>query len=488
MGDSNGDWGRLAAADDELAAVWDSYESLPEPGQNPALDAFVARKNIDIPALVRLGARLSEPPNVIAFAFGQGIKFRDIVTDDKWSYAGSSWNALKIVPAQRGKSRSVIVAEGETDGARLTMLYPEADVAVLPAGADPRPHTQAYAAQLTKYDLVLMGQDNDKAGNDGAALLSEALPGKVLRWEPPEEANDWGSVVYPQGDEDAPPLPDPDEVEVPVTQRLLVKAGDLLALEPPPIVSYFDNALLPLGGQLVIHGWAKSFKSYLALDLAAAIAQAAPWCGFEPLEEPTKVAIMQYEIPWPFYQQRVRQLRAAATDPATFDENLLTWTPMQRPGYRAGNTAYEDAVLKALTDAGVGVFVLDPIRRATGAVDLNSEKDVRPLLEFYARLQDNGIAVITCHHDKKSERGNGDMAAMTGSGAFAGDADSIVSVALPKHEDPESGRRDLHFVFRSAPSVAPRGMEMTETGLIVYRQNSWAGDDEPTEGSEDVAI
>lgn len=495
MGDSNGAWGELAKRDDELTELFDQYERLPDPGVNPALDSFVARKNIDIPALVRLGARLDDY-NVLAFAFPGGIKFRDMVTDHRWSYAGSEWVGMKRLPPQTASDKDIaIVAEGETDGARLTMLYPEAWVYVLPAGADPRPHTAAYAKQLSGHALVLMAQDADEAGGAGATELTAALVGKVLRWLPPAPLNDWGSLSEAGmfGDSlDAclPPLPDPALVDVPIASRLLVNAGDLLDLEPPPIVSYFDHALLPIGGQLVIHGWAKSFKSYLGLDLAAALATAQPWCNFEPLEEPIRVAMMQYEIPWPFYQQRIRQLIAQSEAPELFRQNFLTWTPMQRPNYRAGNKAQEDQILAALQEAGVEVFVLDPIRRATGAIDLNSEKDVRPLLAFYERLQGEGIAVITCHHDNKTagRSGGGDPLGMTGAGAFAGDADSIVSVALPKGEDQESAKRDLHFTFRNAPSIGPRGFTMEESGLLVYGAPHEAGDDVVTPGSVDEAI
>jgi len=98
MGESDGSWG-LLARDDDLGEAWDGFDRLPAPGVNAAFDAFLARKHITDASLVRMGARLAAP-SVIAFAFPGGIKFRDLVTDRRWSYVGSEFKAMKIVRAQ----------------------------------------------------------------------------------------------------------------------------------------------------------------------------------------------------------------------------------------------------------------------------------------------------------------------------------------------------------------------------------------------------
>jgi 5S rRNA maturation endonuclease (ribonuclease M5) len=459
MGDSNAEWGELAQHDDELAEAYDSLGPLPESGENPILDAFVTRKHITLNSLVRLGARLAGP-DVLAFGFPGGIKFRNIVTDKRWSYAGSEFKRLKIVRHGTEPSSTVIVAEGETDAARLTDHY-DADVAVLPAGADPRPHTQAYVAQLSEYELVLLGQDDDVAGDAGAAILAHELPQSV-RFAPPN--GDWCDS------HELPPLPSSSELPVSVEMKLLVPAGELLSLEPPPMISWFEHGLLPVAGSLILHGWAKSFKSFLALDLLSALSQGQDWAGFEPTEEPCRVAILQYEIPWAYYQQRIQLLSAAAREPALFDSNFHTFTPLRRPQFVAGNVGQEDIILKALETNDIQAFLLDPVRRATGVADLDKEKEVRPLLHFFERVQDLGVTVITCHHDNKTfaRQGGGNPLGMTGSGSFSGDFDTIVSISLPKGKTIEDPERNMHFLMRNAPSVGARGMQMGDDGHIVY--------------------
>lgn len=457
---SDGEWGDLAGQDSELAQVWDSFDRLPDPDDNAILLGFIERKGITLTGLLRTGAKLAAP-SVLAFAYQGGIKFRDMSTGRRWSYVGSEWHAMKIIRAAQ-PSDVVIIAEGETDGAKLTECFPECDVAVLPAGAKYFP--PAYAAQVSEYTRVLVGLDNDTAGEQGAALIHEHVL-HAEEFRPPAPYGDWCEV--PDGH--IPTLP--DTPEPPPVEELLVPAGRLLELEVPEVTSWFDNALLPIGGLLMLHGWAKSFKTFLALDMMSALAQGQDWCLFEPQEEPAKVAVVQFEIPWAFYRKRVQQLADHAREPLAFAENFLTLTPMVRPKIRAGDKKEEDGLLRILTDGGVQVLLLDPIRRATGNIDMNDESEVRKMLGFFERLNNEGIAVIATHHDNKTSarQGGGDPLGMTGSGAWAGDPDTIVSVELPGGDKlASSTRRNLVFTLRNAPTIPPRGFDMQEDGHIVY--------------------
>lgn len=470
MGQSNDDWGDLVAHDDVLAAQWDGYARLPDAGENDALDAFCSAKNINIPSLVRLGAKLSTP-TVLAFAFPGGLKYRDVESGQRWAAAGSEWTRLKIVRAGVEPSDTVIVAEGESDAARLTMLY-SVDVAVLPAGA--KGIRKEYGEQLGTYPRVLLGLDNDEAGQVGCEKLVQLVP-HATRLAPPGVV-DWCALDPNDG---APPLP-----EAAAAPAVLVSAGELMDLEMPDVTSWFEGALLPIGGQMVLHGWAKSFKSYLSLDLASALAQGQDWCGFEPIEEPCKVAVVQFEIPAPYYRQRIAAMQATARDRKAFDENFLTWTPLSRPQLRAGIKEQEEFVRRTLVANHVQVAVFDPVRRLMKAgQSMNDEDSVRAPLQFFESLQNEGITVVFCHHDNKgsAKSGGGDALDMTGSGAWAGDADSILSVALPKGERRQNPRRNIHFLLRNAPSPDPRGMQLREDGTIIYSTEPYGPEEDDGE-------
>jgi hypothetical protein len=456
MGESNGAWGSLET--DEQREAWDTYDTLPLRGENPALDSFCERKNISIADLVRLGARLSAP-TVLAFAFPGGIKYRDVVTDRRWAYVGSEWHSVKIVPASgngAGPSDTVIIAEGETDAARLSAHY-HCDVAVLPAGAGGwRP---SYRDQLVGYERVYVATDADGAGDRAADRILAELPGAV-RLRPP--ASDWCAV-----DGELPALPSSEVVPT----GILVPAGQLLTLDVPESPSFFEGDVFPIGGTLIIHGAFKSFKSWIALDLLAAIATGEVWAGFESTDEPAKVAVVQFEIPWAYYRQRVQHIREGVTDKSAFDTNFLTYSPLARPRLVAGNRESEARVLSEMRSAGVNVVLIDPVRRAVGYADLNSEAEVRPLLRFTEQLNDEGIAVVLVHHDNKAavKGGGGDPTNMTGSGAWAGDPDSIVSITLPYGEPRDtSTRRNVRFLLRNAPSPAPRSFKLTDQQTIEW--------------------
>ncbi len=455
MGESNSFWGYLN--DDEQRTAWDSYDPLPEAGENPYLDSLCERKHIDIASLVRLGARLSSP-TVLAFAFPGGLKYRDLESDKRWSYVGSTWTDLKLVPAVRpdGAARSVLVAEGETDAAWLSTNYPGCDVAVLPAGATtwkPR-----YTEQLSEYERVFVALDADDAGDSGAAAIMDVVP-HGTRFRPP--AGDWC-----ESNGSRPPLP---VAAVPVAPLpVLVDAATLLALDPPERAAYHKVPILPIGGTCIVHGSYKSGKSFVALDLMAALAQGADWAGFESIEEPVKVGVLQFEIPYAFYRQRIELVRSAVKDVGLFDKNLLTYSPLSRPRLIAGRPESEQPIIDNLSAAGVNVVLIDPIRRGMGFADMNSENEVRRILHFAERLNDLGMAVVMIHHDNKSgsKHGGGDPDDMTGSGAFAGDVDAILSITRPPHTDKSEPKRNMHFLLRNAESPGPRGFTWGDGSVI----------------------
>lgn len=447
MGQSNEEWGSLAT--DDQRAAWDGYDRLPFPGESPPLDAFLARKHLDIAALVRIGARLSAP-TVLAVAFEGGIKYRDVVTNRRTSYEGSTFDSLKLIPGR--DSDTVILCEGETDAARLTMLY-DCDVGLLPSGAG---HwTDGYATQVAHYDRVFVGLDDDQAGERGWMKIQASLP-HAVRWRPP--ANDWCEV-----EGDPPPLPEKDHVPT----SLIVFAGELDSMKLPERVSWFADAILPVSGSMLIHGWTKSFKSFVGLDILAAIAQGEPWGDFESEEEAAKVAVVNYEITYPFYRERVDALRARAKRPELFDANFGTYSPLSRPRQIAGASKSEDEFFHLVEETGVQVVLIDPVRRAIGRANVNAEDDSRIFLGFAEELGRRGVTVLYVHHDNKAgaQAGGGDLTSVTGSGAWVGDADTIVSVARPK--DYPKDRRLLWFTLRNRPDPGPRQITMKD-GWLKY--------------------
>lgn len=463
---SNGTFGEVAEGGEELAAQWDSYTQLTD--TDPLVNSFLESKHLSLGALIKAGARLASP-EVLAFSAGAGIKFRNMLDGRRWSAAGSDFSSMHVVPSAEHDG-TMIIAEGETDAARLSMFYPQCDVMILPLGA--KAWKDSYTDQITAagYTGIYIATDNDEAGNAGAKRILNELPGSA-RLEPPEGCIDWCEY---EG-EDPPELP-----ETKLQLSLIVFGKELRELEVPDTTSWYEQAVLPVGGLMFIHGWTKSFKSFIALDLLSSISQGVEWCGFKPLEEPAKVAVVQFEIQWAYYRDRVLALREHAPHPELWDENFGTYSPLVRPRLRAGDKATEDHLVSTLVDSGIQVLLIDPIRRAAGPnIDMNSEADSRKLLGLFERIQDEGITVVAVHHDNKAgaRAGNGDPASMTGSGAWAGDPDTIVSVTKPRGVPYTDPKRNLSFTLRNAPSCETRGYHLLEDGRSEYSLASFDTND-----------
>ena len=302
MADSNGAWADFH--DDELANLFDSYQPLPDRGTNIALDALLERKHLSVGSLVRVGAKLAEP-TVLAFAFPGGIRYRDLTSDRRWVAPGSSWEKLKVVAAGRDRARVVLVSEGETDGARLTMLYPEADVAIMPGSKSMASrYGPSYAEQLSEYELVLVATDPDRAGDAAFAILSEHLP-RVLHWPAPGGGDwcEWQPSDFGANEElEKPALPDPSAIEQPLNvigSITFTDLGPLIRgeLEPPSILV---DDLLYTDGIHFLQGHPGAGKTILALHCAwLAMSEQRPvvWFDYEMGQEEVLRRLREVGVP-----------------------------------------------------------------------------------------------------------------------------------------------------------------------------------------------
>jgi hypothetical protein len=190
---------------------------------------------------------------------------------------------MLMVPAGPKPTDTVIVAEGETDAAWLSWHY-GVDVAVLPGGADPRPHTKAFAEQLLGYSLVLLAHDADDAGHNGAALLGAELP-QSRRWLPPAGANDWCS-----SDPDLiPPLPTPPKL-LRAGRTVFVDLSTIWNKVKDPDLLLEEMPLLYTEGVHWFSGHPGSGKTTLALHIsiqAMAHGRDVVWLDYEGGENVT---------------------------------------------------------------------------------------------------------------------------------------------------------------------------------------------------------
>jgi hypothetical protein len=161
--------------------------------------AVCASKRISLEALGARGARVALRRGgkvELAFAGDNGagsvtaIKYRplDGSSHDSTAEAPSTW--LRPIVVGKRDSPDWIIAEGETDAARLYDLVGDvAAILVLPAGA--KTFKREWADLIPRGSTVGLAHDADEHGDQGADKAAKIIGGRTIRLRPPVEGGDW---------------------------------------------------------------------------------------------------------------------------------------------------------------------------------------------------------------------------------------------------------------------------------------------------------
>lgn len=467
---------------------WNGYAPLPEPGVSRPFDNFLAEKGLTRDDLARIGTRWvpqAQGGGALAYLFPDGIKYRTL-DGRRWAEDDVSWQSGKKVSlTPNAPPPTVVIAEGETDGAAILSqgaARPSAgsddrahdadpgdaktrqvlglggeggwDVIILPAGAKHIPAN--LKAQCEPYARVLVALDNDPPGEEGANALLELLP-NARRVLPPVGHKDWGAALAAD-----PTLLDtsgwaPFEVRPP---RRVFSVREVIAADLGTYAenNWFDGDICPIGGEVIIHGPIKSLKSVVATDLAVGITTGTAFAGYLDFcrpEGPGRVLMIQFEIPPRGFQQRLngvlKTIPVAQRD--LFLDNFMVYgvADRSRPRLKMQDKGFVASIRRAVEEAEADVVMFDPMQRMTGGANADKAHEMEPILDVFSQLQDAGLTVVYTHHDTKS--GGNDTAAynMSGSQRFGADADSICSLIYdPKvmiEDDNPGGIKQRNFVW-----------------------------------------
>ena len=170
-------------------------------------------------------------------------------------------------------------------------------------------------------------------------------------------------------------------------------------LNAPPL-RWMVRAVLPAEGLGCIFGQSGSGKSFLALDLCAAIASGKPWFSYKVTAAPVVYVALEGEAG---FGQRVKawQLHHGAPLPA-----MLRFV-MQSFDLRSAEDvqALADAVI-ASAGAG-GLLVIDTLNRAASGADENTSRDMGEIIDAAKVLQAQfgGLVLLVHHSGKDQSRG-----------------------------------------------------------------------------------
>ena len=191
---------------------------------------------------------------------------------------------------------------------------------------------------------------------------------------------------------------------------------ELEALPPP---RWLVPGLFVEGSIAAIYGAPESGKSFLAVDVALAVASGIPWHGREVAQGATLYVAAEGA---PGLGKRVRAWRmdkGATTQPMPF---VLMRDPLN---LTTENEARDFAKAVASQVGELRMIVVDTLNQTATGADENSAQDMGRYIAGMKRLRDaTGATVVVVHHSGKDEtRG------MRGSTALLGAMDTTVEVA-----------------------------------------------------------
>lgn len=188
-----------------------------------------------------------------------------------------------------------------------------------------------------------------------------------------------------------------------------------------PPQNWVVEGLIPMEGMVAVSGDPGSYKTWLLLDMALAVAKGEKFLGqFETNQ--CGVMIVDEENPARLLQQRLKRM------PITEDDlpiQILSLSGFQLTNENARFLLHEAGRLE------IGLIIFDSLVRIHDA----EENDAKKMAEVFARMKlfiQNGISVIFIHHNRKQTSYGNSAQAMRGSSDILASVDSHIGI---KHDE-----------------------------------------------------
>ena len=200
----------------------------------------------------------------------------------------------------------------------------------------------------------------------------------------------------------------------------------------------------------IVGGEPKCCKSFLALDLAVAVASGTPCLRRFCVPKPGRVLLYAAEDALHIVRSRLEGICAAADiDLRDLDVHVIT-----APTLRLDLAADRDRLERTVVDLAPRLLVLDPFVRLH-RIDENASGEVAPLLAYLRELQRrHHLAVLLVHHAKKSGGRLRAGQALRGSSEFHAWGDSNLYLRR------EGSKLTLTVEHRAAPSTPAIELEL----------------------------
>jgi biotin operon repressor len=209
------------------------------------------------------------------------------------------------------------------------------------------------------------------------------------------------------------------------------------------------KGLLHQSTKFALGGGSKTCKTWVLLDLAISVAAGIPWLGKETIA--CKVLFANLEIHRPFFRRRIA--RICKEKEIAVPANLDIWNLR---GYNASAEVLLPKITERIKEHGYGMIILDPIYKTYGDLKENAAEDMSKLLNHFERVafQTNAAIGFAAHFSKGNQAQKDAIDRISGSGVFARDPDTIITMTALEKE----GTFAIDANLRNLPPLKPFGV------------------------------
>ena len=206
----------------------------------------------------------------------------------------------------------------------------------------------------------------------------------------------------------------------------------------------------------IVGGEPKCCKSFLALDIAVAVAAGVPCLRRFGVPRSGRVLLFAAEDALHIVRRRLDGICDAA-GVALADLDILVITA---PTVRLDMDADRRSLAETVARLKPRLLILDPFVRLH-RIDENASGEVAPLLAFLRELQRrHGVAVLVVHHARKGAGGVRAGQALRGSSEFHAWGDSNLYL----RRDGDGEQLSLTVEHRAAPPLGPMAVALAQRG------------------------
>jgi hypothetical protein len=241
----------------------------------------------------------------------------------------------------------------------------------------------------------------------------------------------------------------------PATLLPVARAADL---DPrPPEQRWLIDGLWGDQAVGIVGGEPKCCKSFLALDIAVAVASGAPCLRRFPVARTGRVLLFAAEDALGVVRRRLDGICAAAgVDLAALDLDVIT-----APTLRIDTADDQARLAETVAALRPTLLILDPFIRLH-RIDENVCSEVAPLLAYLRDLQRRfALAIVVVHHARKGAGGARAGQALRGSSEFHAWTDSALYLRRSGDE------LSLTIEHRAEPSAGPIPIQLVAAGATL---------------------